>query len=664
MNQRQTSRYGIRSSGYTAGRPTRPRRKKAWLTQKQSTRLLAAVMAFLVTFSAFGANLDSIVRLLEAYAARSGEYYDATITLYDYYTDSELTGGGDNNGNDGTNRNEYFNKALYETGYASRAGSWGDLSYFPLYLGLQYPGQTEGAFMQNDITDKYNYSIIANSQAGTTDDGYDWNNRGNPSYKKGSYAAQGLVDSELHNGHVTQGGCREILPYFDEEFLQASLESVLSETTRGSTSFSKSSLGAVYDPVPFRFKKGADDYYHYDSSTQPLGWDGTSFTVDTGNHVEALVNNTQNTKNGFFPLVVNGTSGKNYGYGAKFEIPFTMSATGYRTKLNGGTLQYTTDPIKFNFSGDDDVWVFIDGKLVLDIGGAHGAVSGYIDFSYDPNDLTNHYPKAVVTNVKNPGTNFQNYYQRTGSANPNNLTKGDVVTNLYTKLNGIGLYSDASREHTMTVYYIERGSLESNCSISFNFQIADMLSVTNKLDASGVNAKLKAATEAAAAKEAVEYVMASNSGRSGVDTPDKTITDLPPASTLYTIRFDKGSRKANKGNGVADITGFDDDQVVLPRGYAFTYTGHRLKGWSESPGGSLVSSPYTIDADKADSSHVITLYAVWEAIPESPLDPPNSPLIISMHSNIGSVVDIDGNAKNHASFSPNTSPDVLIRICA
>lgn len=37
-------------------------------------------------------------------------------------------------------------------------------------------------------------------------------------------------------------------------------------------------------------------------------------------------------------------------------------------------------PITFAFSGDDDVWVFIDGKLALDVGGAHGEVTGTLDF--------------------------------------------------------------------------------------------------------------------------------------------------------------------------------------------------------------------------------------------------------------------------------------------
>ena len=232
---------------------------KGYASNRGSTKVIAVSLAFIMAFSMLGANISSIVDLLEAFASNTVKigndvYYKTTIDLYDYYTDTEIKdGNADNNADDGVNRNTIFNTALYESGYTADAGTWGSLAYYPMYLGLQYPGQRSG--MGNQMlhnADAYKYSMTVNSEAASGT----------------SAAALGLVDGNLNAGDITQGNGKVILPYFDEEFLTAPLSSVLSSASVPST-HAKNSVGAHIGSSQFLFRKitsGADKgYYRYDS---------------------------------------------------------------------------------------------------------------------------------------------------------------------------------------------------------------------------------------------------------------------------------------------------------------------------------------------------------------------------------------------------------------
>ena len=130
-----------------------------------------------------------------------------------------------------------------------------------------------------------------------------------------------------------------------------------------------------------------------------------------------------------------------------------------------GTVKTTENadaPIEFNFSGDDDVWVFIDGKLVLDVGGGHGKATGTINFK----DKT-----ATVSSVKNDATG--------GGVTPskvNSFARDETITKDY-----------FTKEHTLTMFYMERGLWESNMSISFNFPDENEFQVEKNVDTNDVN---------------------------------------------------------------------------------------------------------------------------------------------------------------------------------
>ncbi|MFR1309677.1 MAG: fibro-slime domain-containing protein [Gallintestinimicrobium sp.] len=281
---------------------------------------------------------------------------------------------------------------------------------------------------------------------------------------KYAFAAQGLVNAALSNGTLMTADNKSPEPHFDESFL-------LGKNSKNAV------LGEVYHNVSFPFKKKKDthgvDYWWFDSSQTTLAMQKDPSTreyylKDTGNKDWAKNVNSSGTTDtnagqvsntyGFFPFNEGTTaaSGKNYnyGFGTKLEIKFRLTENG-RVQGNNGEV-----PIIFAFSGDDDVWVFIDGKLALDVGGAHGKVTGTLDFE----NL-----KAKVSEVKKSAAD--------GAA-------GDAGTN---KTTDFTLKGDKQDEHTLTMFYMERGMWESNMKITFNFPDENEFAVEKQVDTSAVN---------------------------------------------------------------------------------------------------------------------------------------------------------------------------------
>ncbi|MCD8381763.1 MAG: hypothetical protein LUC30_02420 [Clostridiales bacterium] len=148
-----------------------------------------------------------------------------------------------------------------------------------------------------------------------------------------------------------------------------------------------------------------------------------------------------------------------YGFGMVTSVDFQMTDDG---QLDG-------EDIIFEFSGDDDVWVYIDGVLALDIGGTHDAITGTINFRTGDVTLTSNYGNTSRT-VLDAGGNY--------TANSDGSLS---ETNLYTAL-GTTLTGFASEgTHTMTIYYMDRGQGKTNCLIKFNLPQEDSLSVTKDI---------------------------------------------------------------------------------------------------------------------------------------------------------------------------------------
>lgn len=289
-------------------------------------------------------------------------------------------------------------------------------------------------------------------------------------------------------------------PHFDEDFLQ------------GKNSFN-TVLGKVYKDVSFPFTKDAvfyddtkqDDadnakeknakYWYYDSSKASLylkqdKGDG-KYYLESPIDVEGKPTTHANSKNinasyGFFPfnqtVSTVGASQYNYGFGAKLQFDFTLTEDGKVVVGKDDSGNDIEVPIKFFFSGDDDVWVYIDGKLVLDVGGAHGKASGLLEFGKD-NTVT-----PYVSSNKN--TDNDNTMAYTTPASKTVYFNKTPITFTKTTSKAIPLDKDLTT-HTLTMFYMERGMWDSNMAVAFNFPDNNELQVEKEVNVDKVNGAFK-----------------------------------------------------------------------------------------------------------------------------------------------------------------------------
>lgn len=236
--------------------------------------------------------------------------------------------------------------------------------------------------------------------------------------------------------------------------------------------------------------------YSYDSYTdknREVSKSKNDFEVTTYKTATASTDNGV----GFFPFeqFTGATNTHKYGFGTEFDIDFYMSETGRLETTDG-----LGKDITFNFSGDDDVWVYVDGVLVLDLGGAHKASSGSINFS-----TMEVIYKAAVDSSDNINSRSASPKTSDGySVDGNYVTTVDLAK-LFAA-NGVEFNNtSSSKKHTLQMFYMERGSVDSNCSISFNLPQNTGLLVRNDVNFDSVNDGLKDITMGIANKDYFSY---------------------------------------------------------------------------------------------------------------------------------------------------------------
>ena len=430
-----------------------------------------------------------------------------TSTLYDYYTDYELNGKNRKNydNDNAVNQRHWVPFRQFDQAISDYYQSYVDKNtekpiIYPIYTGHFQPSDWDPKFADIASTlnlygwSSYNIFIAANNS------NYDIG--GNANGKKNAYAFQGIVaDKRDSDGDIVMNGTTLKEPHFNEEFL----------TSKNSKN---AKLGEVYHNVEFPFtqkevfvesdQKGKGvKYWWFDSKETSLylrkdtnsdqlylGNDSTGETTaeylsEASHNVDSASDpNKVSTPYGFFPFNETTTSKSavryNYGYGAKLEIPFTLTSTGtvkddYNNEI----------PIRFYFSGDDDVWVFIDNQLVLDIGGAHARVSGVLEF--DQRDNKKNTVTSYVSRVKNSKTD--NYGAEDCDENKHETETSITylgTTEKYYKNASVSIPNLSTGKHTLTMYYMERGMWESNMAVAFNFPDNNELQVQKEVDLSSV----------------------------------------------------------------------------------------------------------------------------------------------------------------------------------
>lgn len=447
-----------------------------------------------------------------------------TSTLYDYYTDYEL------NGNNRDNYNSTYYTPGEGGGFASQR-SWVTFRQFdralsdyysnckaqyPIYTGHFQPTYSNWGItfetisaalnlwgFNKDFENKNRFMAINNSTI--NEDG---------SGTRYDYAYQGLVKDKTSTGDATgepllKDTTTTVEPHFNKEFLSG-------------TNTKNAKLGDVYDNVAFPFTKRqifdedqGVDYWYFDSqdTTLYLKQDSTteqyflksstenrerSLNLDSNSAQKSINKNGQSVSSyGYFPFNETATAGRastyNYGFGTKLQMDFTLTDDGMvETNKTGEDGKKEKTNIKLFFSGDDDVWVFIDGKLALDVGGAHGKVSGLLEFGEtDTKDGKKNSVTAYVSRVKKGGTSDNDKDETNGNRAVKTVTYNGEKISFYAESTPLvakdtPLVLDKGKKHTLTMYYMERGMWESNMAVAFNFPDNNELQVQKEVDLTNV----------------------------------------------------------------------------------------------------------------------------------------------------------------------------------
>lgn len=292
--------------------------------------------------------------------------------------------------------------------------------------------------------------------------------------------AQGIVGKNLDDGNLitsytNENGDPVKVPFFNEDAYP-----------------NQSKYMRFYNNLQFPFTKTTNDKgvstYSFDSAKNTVYYDYDNKKIVRNDDLKIHDASKENSI-GYFPFNstdpnLSAKDNLNYGFGTQFTIPFTVTETG--KNVDGSDME-------FNFTGDDDVWVYIDGALVLDMGGAHNKAEGKINFATQEATITTGTSNAKLGNSLTVGgrtpaepngnttVKFENIMVKKSGSEPVTLDK-------YMKESG--------KVHELKMYYMERGMWNSNMSISYSFvPLPSGLTLSKTLDTTDVNAGLKNAVQ-------------------------------------------------------------------------------------------------------------------------------------------------------------------------
>lgn len=292
--------------------------------------------------------------------------------------------------------------------------------------------------------------------------------------------AQGIVGKNLDDGNLitsytNENGDPVKVPFFNEDAYP-----------------NQSKYMRFYNNLQFPFTKTTNDKgvstYSFDSAKNTVYYDYDNKKIVRKDDLK-IHDASKDNSIGYFPF--NSTdpdqSAKdnlNYGFGTQFTIPFTVTETG---KNVDGT------SMTFKFTGDDDVWVYIDGALVLDMGGAHCKAEGEINFATQMATITTGTSDAKLGNQPTAGGRVAAKDNGMRTVDFKNIT---VKKSDGSKVSLADYMKESGKVHELKMYYMERGMWDSNMSISYSFvPLPSGLTLSKTLDTKDVNAGLKNAVQ-------------------------------------------------------------------------------------------------------------------------------------------------------------------------
>lgn len=428
---------------------------------------------------------------------------------------------------------------------------------------------------------------------------FDWNGTGDDWNKwvSGNGVAQGILKSELdENGLPTFADGKG--SNFDWLF------------TEKDDSYQGNKTRSYYGNLNHLFSQDVYNktgYYEYDSSNNFATLKGDEFEVYNQPYKPG---NVQPSTPKFLPFndLKNGDSyalkddeGANYHFGMNVGFEFIQPEGG------NAVWKESSSPMRFDFTGDDDLWVFIDGVLVLDMGGVHDAQTGYIDFS------TGEVYVSKVWDGDAKTTTLREIFAD---------VKGDewVAENMTDD----GLFKDYST-HTFELYYMERGGGGSNCRMRFNIQSipAGTVAVSKQVNNTADEAYKKAEYQ-------MQLLVKNEQG--AFVTPAEAINNYERPENQFTVNDSRTETagEALPGDGKFTVTGgtvkyihnipagteYKIQELDVDSGTGVTVT---INGDAASIAGDIASTADSMTVGAAGES-AVTVYNRFPAAPPEDFD--------------------------------------------